>query len=336
MSLAKRLMERKAAGLGFVREEADPADDNTVVAVTAASASPALSPARAHHLRTLARLQAQGRLVVGVDTPLSVANDEDDPRTVAAAQMRMQLDADRQRLKAIQSREKKIALKRELLPTYDAWVEGVLQAADQGVRGIQDEILINTMIWRMDVGDFIAALPLAEYVIRWSLQMPGNFRSTAPVFIVETVADAAIKAYRAGGETAKTFPAGVLPAVEELTLDEDMHDEVRAKLQRAIGLAVMAGADIDDDHDTHVRQLEALRRYARALELDDGAGVKKEIEQLQRAIAKRGAETPPADSRDASIDAHADAAGRAVMALANALETITANPPDTPPSEEAG
>ncbi|MPT01173.1 MAG: hypothetical protein E2581_22145 [Pseudomonas sp.] len=57
-----------------------------------------------------------------------------------------QLHQDRQRLSAIQSREGKGKLKAELLPAYEPYVAGVLEAG----QGAQDEVLTTVMIWRFE------------------------------------------------------------------------------------------------------------------------------------------------------------------------------------------
>src|SRR5690606_6740277 len=99
---------------------------------------------------------------------------------------------------------------------------------------------------------------------------------------------------------ARAFPAAVLPMLQDLvdTYDEDLHDEISAKLQRAIGMAIMAGANIEDEEDLRVRREQTLRCYLRALELNPKVGVKKQVEQLQRQLAKAGAgstgSNPPA------------------------------------------
>lgn len=55
--------------------------------------------------------------------------------------------ADQRTLKAIYSKELKAAKKRELLPFWLPWVNGVLE---QG-KGAQDDILMTVMLWRLDM-----------------------------------------------------------------------------------------------------------------------------------------------------------------------------------------
>lgn len=227
----------------------------------------------------------------------AAANDQDGPVAREAGLMKLQLVDHLASLKAIQSREAKIALKRELLPLYDGWIAGVLS----GASGLPDEVFTTIMIWRIDVGQYVEAVPLIQYALRHRLPLPSRIDRTLATFVTEEIAEAALKAFAQGGDVAAGFPAGVLAAIEDLVdhddpdLREDMPDEVRAKLQKAIGKAILR-----DGEDDRARQEQALKRFMRALELNDGAGVKKEIDQLQRKLNKPA---PPSDADAAADDA---------------------------------
>lgn len=237
-----------------------------------------LSPARAHRERMLGQVAAtQAATTAGVRTGRAASEYE---------LVRAQLGVDLRRLKEIQSVERKIELKRELLPTYGPWVEGVL-AADSGA---PDDILTHVMIWRIDTGDFAGALPLAAHVVRHKLPLPERFDRTAPTLIAEEIADSALKLLGQGEDADRD----VLMAVDDMLEDEDIFDQVRAKLEKAIGLQLVRDAEsiaVDADGPAGARRagLEGgLRRLRRAQALDDKAGVKKRIEQVERAI-----KTPP-------------------------------------------
>ncbi len=215
-------------------------------------------------------------------------------RTGAAASayelMRARLGVDLRRLRELQSIERKIDLKRELLPEYDAWIEGVLVAgADSS--SIQDDIVAQIMIWRIDVGDYAGALPLCRFVLDHKLDLPERFDRTAPTLICEEIADAALKAIGQG----ETFDLEVLAAVEDMVSDEDIFDQVRAKLEKAIGLLLATRAETieaDADGPAGARRAaldSAQSHLRRALELDGNVGVKKRLEQLQREITKQTA-----------------------------------------------
>ncbi len=80
-------------------------------------------------------------------------------------------------------KELKAAKKRELLPFWLPWVNGVLE---QG-KGAQDDILMTVMLWRLDTGDIAGALEIARYALKYSLTMPGKHRRTPPYMFTEEV-----------------------------------------------------------------------------------------------------------------------------------------------------
>jgi hypothetical protein len=215
-----------------------------------------LSPAQAHLMRVeAARATATASPGAAVDTSTS--------RTHAL--IRAKLDQDRRRLKEVQSIERKIAVKRELLPDYVPYVDGVLSSG----QGVQDEVIGYVLTWRIDVGDYVGALDVARYVLEHNLSMPDRFQRTTATLIAEEPAVQALKAYDAG----KTFDVDILREILELTASRDMPDQVRAKLHFAIGR-----------HIAEQSPSEALEYLRRAVELHDKVGAKKDIEQLERKL----------------------------------------------------
>ena len=205
--------------------------------------------------------------------------------------MLLQLNADRRRLKEIQSIERKIDAKRTMLATYKPWIDGLL-AAD---RGGQDDVLVTIMLWHLDTGDLEGAFNMADYVIRHSLSTPDRYERTAATLIAEEVADTSIKLQEAG-----TGPSyGLLCAYLDLLAHCDIFDQVRAKLHKAVGRAALAEGFKE----------QAAEHYQRAIELHDKVGIKKELEVLEREIKKqKAAELPVAsDVSAASVTAPANA-----------------------------
>jgi hypothetical protein len=186
--------------------------------------------------------------------------------------MLAKLHTDRRRLKAIQSVERKVDVKRELLPDYVEYVDGVLA----GGRGAQDEVLVNVMVWRIDVGDVPGALAIAAYALEHGIKMPDQYDRTLATVVAEEVADRALEALKAE----QPFDFGLLLEVAKLTDAHDMHDQVRAKLYKAIGLSLQS------DPATALPYLE------RALQLFDRIGVKKDIARLLQQLD--GGEKDPA------------------------------------------
>jgi len=228
----------------------------------------ALSLAQRHRLRVLAELEAAAA------SPLtSMAG-------ATAYELQLaQLLQDRLRLKNIEGNERKAALKIELLPTYEPYIEGVLA----GGNGAQDEVMTTLMVWSIDAGAFPHALKIAGYVLKHNLIMPDRFARSTGCLIAEEVAEAALKAQKAGG----AFDLQTLLDTEELTRERDMPDEARAKLHLAIGRAL--AAQVTDETPT-AEQMETLKEargnLTRAIALHTSCGGKKDLERVDRLLKK--------------------------------------------------
>lgn len=211
----------------------------------------------------------------------------EDERARAYRMKLIELGEDRRRLKAIQSVAGKIELKRQLLPNYAPWVGGIIAAEAEGGVIEQDEIFTTVMIWRIDVGDFAGALPLAAYALRHKLKLPDRYARDVATTVAEEIANAALKAMTAG----EAVDLEALDAAAKLTADHDMPDQVRAKLLKAQGLALMPAAKTQDEVSA------ALGYLTRAFALNEKIGVKKEIEALRRELVKL--QTAPGGEPDA-------------------------------------
>lgn len=215
-----------------------------------------LSPAQAHLMRVDAA-RATANAVPGAVVDASTSR--------AHSLMRAKLDTDRRRLKQVQSVERKIAIKREILGDYDDYVSGVLASG----QGVQDDVMGYVLTWRIDVGDYAGALDVARYVLDHNLSLPDRFQRTPATLVAEEPAVQALKAYDAG----KAFDIEVLETILALTASRDMPDQVRAKLHFAIGRHLAA-------QDPQA----ALDHLRRAVALHDKVGAKKDIEQLERRL----------------------------------------------------
>lgn len=198
-----------------------------------------------------------------------------------------QLQQDRLRLKQVQSGEAKAELKRQLLPDYAPYVDGVLAAG----RGAQDEVLTTIMVWRIDAGDYAGALAIARYVLQHNLVMPDRFERTTGTLVAEEIAEAALKAQKAGG----SFDLQILGETFVLTQEQDMPDQARAKLHLAIGRASLDGVPKEGLTEGDVFKLEVAKaNLARAIELHSACGGKKDLEGVDRLLKKHAAPVPPA------------------------------------------
>ena len=218
---------------------------------------------------------------------------QDIPLSADVARIVIQLEDDRRRLKEIKATDRKVEAKRQMLPAYKGWCDGVL-AAGKGERGPLDQVFTTIMAWTIDVGDYMTALPMLEHALTYGLDMPAQFNRDPITFAIDQICEEAIRLYDLGLAKEAGFEAAVLPMLQDLVKDHDvdLHDEVEAKLHKAIGRAVLAEANADDAADLKARQQTALHAYLAAIEKCPRVGVKKDIERLQRALNKGAADTP--------------------------------------------
>ena len=196
--------------------------------------------------------------------------------------MLVQLGEDLRRLSNIQSVEKKIETKRDMIAAYIPWVKGAMAAP----KPVQDDIVTTMLVWSLDIGNWPLALDLSAHVLRHHLALPERYTRTPGCLIAEQAAEA-------GLAPTPAITLGDLQSFADLTEVEDMPDQVRAKLQKAIGLAFKARVDAFDPEAESAPAggkgaliAVALDAFTRALELDRSSGVKKAIEQLEREAKK--------------------------------------------------
>jgi hypothetical protein len=248
------------------------------------------SPALARRQAILAELSTKGMLAEhAARAGEAPAMPEAGPVATEYQSLLAQLHEDLRRLSGIQSTDKKIALKRELIGKYRPWIEGVLNAAAEAgedVQAPQDEIVITVFIWAVDIRDWAMALALGGHVIKHGLQLPERFHRTAGGFLVSEIAEAAIEEPGSVPHTVLLTPIGEGPAW-------DMKDATRARLHRAIGESWARQAEEWDPNAESApaggkamlvdAALTALREAKR---LDAKVGVVKEIERLEREARK--------------------------------------------------
>ncbi|MFY2090290.1 phage terminase small subunit [Achromobacter xylosoxidans] len=226
------------------------------------------SPAQQHRTRVLAARAS--------------AADGDAPAVMGGiyGQMMAKLTQDRRRLHDIQSVERKVAVKRELVPEYADYLQGVLA----GDGGQPDEVVTTLMVWHFDIGAFAPGLQLADYVLRHDLQLPERLKRNTATLLLDEVAGQV-----ANGAVSKPDEAmHVLQEVARLVDGQDAPDQARAKLHLALGKTLAAQAG----EEPRGPQLEMARagvaQLRRAVELHSGVGAKKLIEQLDRKIKNAG------------------------------------------------
>lgn len=230
-----------------------------------------LSPAARHRERMLGKLAASSGEPGGVTTGS------------AYELMLMKLHEDRRTLSNIQSIERKIEMKATMLPAYQDWIDGVLSAG----RGAQDEVLANVLVWHIDVGDYERALQIAGYAMEHQFTLPDRYNRTLPTLLQDDFAGASLGG-RLKDEPARA--ADILQQVLAMTGNADTPDQARAKVHKALGLALLELVNQADAENVTAASADhataALQHLTRACELHQAAGVKKDIERLERRLKK--------------------------------------------------
>lgn len=183
----------------------------------------------------------------------------------------------------------KNALKEKFLPEFTAHIDGAIAAMNETGKALQDHIFTQIMVWQFDLKNYEKALEMAELAIKHGLEMPPQFKSSVPVFIIDHVADDAMNAFA----TLKTYPLEVLQRVEELTQPVSLADGARAKLKKAIGQQFFTLAQSLEAGDTTIdiaggvkgAQKQALDYFVAAQTLDKNIQVKKMIETLNKKVS---------------------------------------------------
>lgn len=264
--------------------------------------------------------------------PANIGAMASDMANRAQAQIGMRLTADLRRLKEIQSIERKIEAKREMIPEYNAWIEGILQATEKTGVGFQDDIIPTIMVWSIDTGDWERALQLAKYVLDHKLALPARYERQPATLIVENLSEGAILTF----ERNELFPLDTLGELVVLADDHDMPDEVRAKLHKARGLGFAMVLDADHYPDVtdlgrFVSGTTAIEHFSRAIELNPRIGLKQKLEKLRKDVAAL-APPPAVDAADA-LPADTETLPPAADTPPSETQTPASEAPPAPPAD---
>ncbi|WP_261371459.1 phage terminase small subunit, partial [Yersinia frederiksenii] len=248
----------------------------------------------------------------------------------AYEQQLYRLRIDQRRLSQFQSHTTRADMKREMLPAYDGWIEGVLSANT----GQSDEIVTTCMVWSVDAGLYRDALRLAEYVIGHNLPMADKYQRTAACFVVDQLSEAALLNFKIASTNNPAIEIDILLRLQELTADKDMPDEARAKLLKAIGYTLRQSTNQAD-------QASALIWLQRALAANTDVGVKKDIEVLERNLKKAALIAASAegsgvtDSEQTTATDVTAVSGADMVAILPDTPAVTAEVPASTPAKPA-
>lgn len=216
---------------------------------------------------------AQRRVQQARAAKAAASAEPGQPLTGSAYELMLaKLATDTRRLREVQSIERKIDIKREILPEYDAWVRSAIETG----KGGQDDVLTSVMIWHIDVGQHDQALDIAEYVLEHGLTLPDQYERDVQTALVDEIAEACLADQRQG----QPVNLPMLARLANMTMDLDMPDPARAKLHKAIGLALK-----DEGHLE-----EAKENLERALQLHDAAGCKRDLAEIEKLLKKQEAQ----------------------------------------------
>ena len=223
-------------------------------------------------------------------------------------QMLAQLAAHKGELKAIESVKAKGEKKRDFLPVYEAYVDGIL-AADEAV---QDDVVMTIFVWALDAGEYEQGLRIADWALRHNIAPPPDFSRSVATILTEELADAAL-----GNRDTIDSYLSYLSEAAELVNEQDMPDPVKAKLYKALGFAI-----------TREHPGNALEYFKEAVSLSPKIGVKREIETLERQL-----KTEASGAENSDTDTDPDSSDNETQASPGAAPAADATSDETPPED---
>lgn len=184
-------------------------------------------------------------------------------------------------LKDMKSIQERIAKKAEWLPEYQGYIDGCLAVSPAP----QNTVLVHLMIWAIDANEFELAVRIAEYAVLNDMVMPEGYSRTTAEFVTEQCAEVFID-----DTNFAIAHASLIERIINLGEGEQMVDEVRAKIYRALGDAL-----------NQAQPMEAVSAYKNALRYNPKAGCKKDLEQLEKRLRLPATESSP----DATVGSQA-------------------------------
>lgn len=182
------------------------------------------------------------------------------------------LHDDKVLLKSVSSIADKVHIKKQALPAYQEWIDGITAA---GTVQADDRIAATVIVWMIDCGLLDEAMPLADVLMHSGLESADEYSRSMPEIIVEQMADQIESGSEISAENLKTLIEWATAKKEDGLHEINLADVIRAKLLKAAG----EKAEAADDNET------ALTLYRQAVGYNDKAGVKKRIEALEKQLA---------------------------------------------------
>lgn len=202
------------------------------------------------------------------ETAHAAAEADSLAELTAYQQLLVRLRADKATVKAINGMEDKAAAKADLLPQYQAWVDGVL-SGDTPAQG--DKIIPTVLIWQLDCGQLDAALPLAQFAMDNNIETADEFQRDMAELVPEEYAEQIMRGHPASEATLDAITGWVTDKRDDGLHRYNINDNIRAKVLRTV-------AEQTEERDS----TEALRLYRLAQQYNPKIGVKKRIAELEK------------------------------------------------------
>ncbi len=204
------------------------------------------------------------------------------------ALMTTAMDADLERISAINSREARQALKRdELLPKYLDYVQ---RYRESGLNH-PNPVLMQVLVWLFDTAQFEAGIELADFAIGQGQQLPDRFKRDVQTFVADELIDWAEAEHKAG-RSPEPYVSQLLPRVDgnwdgfkqggesERPAPWQLFERIPARYHKLLGVLAMERKD----------WAPAVAHLNRATELYPEIGVKTRLEGAEKALRKQQAE----------------------------------------------
>ncbi len=204
------------------------------------------------------------------------------------ALMTTAMDADLERISAINSREARQALKRdELLPKYLDYVQ---RYRESGLNH-PNPVLMQVLVWLFDTAQFEAGIELADFAIGQGQQLPERFKRDVQTFVADELIDWAEAEHKAG-RSPEPYVSQLLPRVDgnwdgfkqggesERPSPWQLFERIPARYHKLLGVLAMDRKDWG----------AAVEHLNRATELYPEIGVKTRLEGAEKALRKQQAE----------------------------------------------
>jgi hypothetical protein len=184
------------------------------------------------------------------------------------------MDADLERISAINSREARQTLKRdELLPKYLDYVQ---RYRESGLNH-PNPVLMQVLVWLFDTAQFEAGLDMADFAIGQGQELPERFKRDVQTFVADEVIDWA-EAEQKAGRSPEPYVSNLLPLVDG---EWKLFERIPARYHKLLGVLAMDRKD----------WAAAVQHLNRATDLYPEIGVKTRLEGAEKALRKQQAET---------------------------------------------